>query len=260
MAEPLSLPEPFQEKLPRSPLRLVVCQVRHERILAVADVSRALEVHKAVRDTFPSMEEFTEEKVDMVVGVGSSEVKRAEPQPGWRFQSEDKKWTAVISQSSFSVETLDYDRWAEFEESLVRLARVFERTFSPKLENRLGLRMVDHIEYPYPSTPEGFRGLIVDEILGPIVNRDFSDSIRVTQSLVELEGPGGATVNLQHGCQRFDETYSYVLDHDCFRQIGRPFNVDEILETANIFHDLAKQVFRAAITDDLYNNFRKDEK
>lgn len=258
MAEPLSLPEPLQEKLPRSPLRLVVCQVRHERILAVADVSRVLEVHKAVRDTFPSMDELTEEKVDMVVGVGGSEVKRAEPQPVWRFQSEDEKWTAVISQSSFSVETSNYDRWAEFEESLVRLARAFENTFSPKFEKRLGLRMVDHIEYPSPSTPEGFRGLIVDEILGPIVNRNFSNSVRTTQSLVELEGPGGATVNLQHGCQRFGEDYSYVLDHDCFRQIGKPFKLDEILATANVFHDLAKQVFRAAITDDLYNYFRKD--
>ena len=260
MAEPLSLPEPFEEKLPRSPLRLVVCQVRHERIVAVADVSRALKVHKVVQDTFPRMDEFTEEKVDMVVGVGGSEVKRAEPQPGWRFQSEDKKWTAVISQSSFSVETLDYDRWAEFKESLDRLTRTFESTFSPKFENRLGLRMVDHIEYPYPSKPKGFRGLITDEILGPIVNRNFSNSVITTQSLVELEGPDGAKVNLQHGCQRFGEEYSYVLDHDCYRQVGKPFNVDEILDTVNIFHDLAKQIFRAAITDDLYNIFRKDGK
>lgn len=258
MAEPLSLPEPFQEKLPRSPLRFVVCQVRHERILAVADVSQALEVHKAVRDTFPKMDEATEEKIDMVVGVGGGEVKRAEPQPGWRFHSEDEKWTVAISQSYFSVETSDYDRWAEFEENFVRLARAFENTFSPKLEKRLGLRMVDHIEYPYPSKPEGLRGLIADEILGPIVNKNFSNSVRTTQSLVELEGPDGATVNLQHGCQRFGEDYSYVLDHDCYREIGKPFNMDEILATANIFHNLAKQVFRAAITDDLYNYFRKD--
>lgn len=258
MAEPLSLPEPPREKLPRSPLRLVSCQVHHERIMAVADVSRALEVHKAVEDIFPSMEEHVEEEISMAVSSDDSDANGAEPQPGWRFRSPDEKWSAIISQSSFRVETANYDRWPKFKDSLDRLARAFGRTFSPKLEKRLGLRMIDHIEYPYPSSPAGFRGLIIDEILGPIVSQDFSASVKTTQGLVKLEGPDGVTINLQHGCQLFSKNYSYVLDHDCFRKIGKPFNVNEILDTVDILHDIAKQVFRAVISDDLYNYFKGD--
>lgn len=252
MALPLALPAPPDEKLARSPLRLVVCQVRHERIMAVADVSRALEIHEAVRSLFPRIEEITEEQIDVVVGSEGGEVKRTEPLQGWRLQSADQKWTAVISQSYFSIETIAYNRWTDFKDRLAVFARSIAKAFSPKLENRLGLRMIDQIEYPNPSTPTGFKGLIIDDILGPIANADLSHSVKSTQSLVELEGSDGVTINLQHGCKNFEGTYSYVLDHDCFRQVGRPFSVDTILDTADKFHDLTKQVFRAVITEELY--------
>lgn len=256
MALPLALPDPPNEKLARSPLRLVVCQVRHEPIIAVADVSRALEVHQAVRGIFPHIEQITEEKIDVMVGSGSSDVKRDEPRQGWRFQSEDNKWMAVISQEYFSVETKAYDRWAGFKDRLARLARSVDEVFSPKLENRLGLRMIDQIENPNPNDPSGFQGLIIDEILGPITNIDLSSSVKATQGIIVLEGPDGATINLQHGCQLFDETYNYILDYDCFRQFGRPFNVDGILDTVDKFHNLTKQVFRSVITNDLYEYLR----
>lgn len=258
MAEPLSLPDPPDEKLERSPLRLVVCQVRHEAVIAVADVSRALEVHRAVQGIFPNIEQITEEKIDVTIGAGGSEAKRADPLQGWRFQSADKKWTAVISQEYFSVETIAYDRWADFRDRLARLARSVAEVFSPKLENRLGLRMIDQIENPNSNTPTGFKRLIIDEILGPITSADLSSSVKSTQSLVELEGPDGVTINLQHGCQLFGEIYNYILDHDCFRQIGRPFDVDEILNTVDQFHNLAKQIFRSVITDNLYEYLRGD--
>lgn len=260
MAEPLSLPDPPDEKLERSPLRLVVCQVRHEPVIAVADVSRALAVHQAVQDIFPHIEQIAEEKIkiDVMIGAGGGETKRADPLQGWRFQSEDKKWTAVISQEYFSVETIAYDRWADFKDRLARLARSVARVFSPKLENRLGLRMIDHIENPNSNSPSGFQGLIIDEILGPITSTDLSSSVRSTQSLVELEGSDGVTINLQHGCQLFGEIYNYILDHDCFRQVGRPFDVDEILNTVDQFHNLNKQIFRYVITDILYKYLKGD--
>lgn len=268
MAEPLSLPDPPDEKLERSPLRLVVCQVHHEPVIAVADVSRALVVHQAVQGIFPHIEQIAEEKIkiDVMIGSGGGEAKGADPLRGWRFQSEDKKWTAVISQEYFSVETMAYSRWAEFKDRLASLAHSVARVFSPKLENRLGLRMIDQIENPNSNTPTGpnsntpigFKGLIIDEILGPITSNDLSSSVKSTRSLIELEGADGATINLQHGCQLFEETYNYILDHDCFRQDGRPFNVDGILDTVEKFHKLTKQVFRYIITDDLYKYLRGD--
>lgn len=256
MAEPLSLPDPPDEKLERSPLRLAVCQVSHEPIIAVADVSQALAVHQAVQGIFPHIEQITEEKIDVTTGSRGSEAESTDPVPGWLLQSEDKNWTAVISQEYFSVETKAYDRWAGFKDRLAKLARSVNEVFSPKLEKRLGLRMIDQIENPNPNAPIGFQGLIIDELLGPIISTDLSSSVKATQSIIGLEGPDGATYNLQHGCQLFDEQYNYILDHDCFRQVGRPFTVDGILDTADKFRNLAKQVFRAVITDDLYEYLR----
>ena len=50
---PLDLPEPSTDKLARSPLILVVCQVQHEQSLAVQDPRKALAIHEALSGQYP---------------------------------------------------------------------------------------------------------------------------------------------------------------------------------------------------------------
>lgn len=258
MAVPLSLPDPRNETLERSPLRLVVCQVRHDRIAAVADASRALAIHEAISADFPTVDETFEETINVAGGPGGVAASRTEPRRGWRFRSHDEQWTVTLGDAHFAIETSAYGRWSGFRERFERLTRVVDDVLSPKIEHRLGLRMVDEIHHPAASDPVGFRGLIRDELLGPLAGGSLSPSIRSTQHLVELEGPDDTTVNLRHGCQTSNGSVSYLLDHDCFRQAGRPFDVAGILDQSERLHELAKQVFEAAITEDLYEYLRGD--
>lgn len=254
MATPLSLPEPRDQKLERSPLRLVVCQVRHDRVAAVADAGRALKVHEALEDDFPSIEQTVEETLNFAVAGGPSGLaaNRAEPQLGWRFRSTDETWTVTLGHSHFSLETSSYGRWNEFRHWLEVLTRAVAEVLTPSIEQRLGFRMVDQIEHPKASSATGFKGLIADELLGPLTDSKLAPAIRTTQGLVEFEGPDEMTVNLRHGLQPSDTSFSYLLDHDAFRQVGRPFNTDEILETSDSLHRLSKQVFEAVTTPALY--------
>jgi len=252
MAAPLSLPEPRDETLERSPLRLVVCQVRHDRIAAIADASRALKVHQAIKDDFPSVEQTVEETLNVAGGPGGIAANRSEPQLGWRFRSSDEKWTITLGHSHFAIETSSYGRWEGFKKRLATLVHAVDEVLTPSLEQRLGLRMVDQVEHPEARTAEGFRGLIVDELLGPLAGGALSPSVRSTQGLIEIEGPDNSTVNLRHGLQPSDTSVSYLLDHDAFRQVGRPFDVNGILDASDHLHQLAKQVFEAVITDKLY--------
>ena len=65
----LQLPEPSTEKLEHSPLELVVCQVRHERNLAVADAKRALEVHRGLGGKYPVLDEAAGIALNIPAGV-----------------------------------------------------------------------------------------------------------------------------------------------------------------------------------------------
>lgn len=123
---------------------------------------------------------------------------------------------------------------------------------SPKIEQRLGLRFVDEIHHPAVQDPLEFRGFISDELLGPLSGGPLSESVRSTQGLIEIAGPDGISINLRHGSQPSDDSVLYLLDHDCFRQAGRGFDVDDILETSDHMHQLAKQVFQSVITNELY--------
>lgn len=256
MTIPLSLPEPRDETLEHSPLRLVVCQVRHDRIAAVADASRALKIHREIEDDFPSVEQTIEETLNVAGGPGGLATKHAEPQLGWRFRSSDENWTVTLGHSHFAIETKEYGRWDGFREYLATLVQAVADVLTPSIEQRLGLRMVDQVTHPDVTTAEDFKGKIKDELLGPLGSGVLASSVRSTQGLIEIHGPDDITVNLRHGLQPTDKSMSYLLDHDAFRQVGRPFDVGGILDASDRLHRLAKQVFEAVITDDLYDYLR----
>ncbi len=252
MPVPLSLNQSRDQRLERSPLRLVVCQVRHERIAAVADAARALKVHEALADEFPKIEEISEESVNVAGGPSGIAVNRSEAQRGWHFRSEDETWTISLTQKSFSMETTTYDRWAGFRARLGKFASLVDEVTSPKIEQRLGLRFIDEIVYPEVSEPTGLKGLIVNELLGPLSVGPMSGSIRSTEQLIVLEGSADVRVNLRHGCQPSEGAVTYLLDIDCYRQTGQRFDVTGILKETDRLHETAKQVFEASVTEELY--------
>lgn len=252
MPAPLSLPPPPDDELRKSPLDLVVCQVRHERIAAVADATRALKIHSVLEDMFPKIEELSEETLNVAGGPSGVSVNRSEGVGGWRFKSADNAWTVSLTPTFFAIETSDYQRWEGFRGLLETLLRVVTEVTGPQIEQRLGLRFLDSISHPDAKKQTEFRGLIDDRLLGPLAGGPLSESIQATQNLVQLVMSGGVLINLRHGCSPNENGVVYRLDFDCFRESGQPFNPDGILTEADRLHDAAKQVFRVAITDDLY--------
>jgi uncharacterized protein (TIGR04255 family) len=56
-----------------------------------------------------------------------------------------------------------------------------------------------------------------------------------------------------------DGNGAYLLDHDCYLQHGRRFDVDTILEAFEQLHILALGVFQSAITDRFYDELKGDD-
>jgi uncharacterized protein (TIGR04255 family) len=258
--EPLDLPTPSDERLDRSPLTLVVCQVRHERMAAAADPRRALEVHAHVTDWFPNVSENPVATLNVVAGPTGVKTAPSELQRGWRFQSEDGNWTVTLQEEFFALETSAYTRWADFRARLASLTAAVADTLAPSIEQRVGLRFVDEVSEPRVGTPAGWTGLIHDAVLGPAAYPPFATAVRATQQVVELNGPNGTRVNLRHGSQPLPDGSGqvYLVDTDCFRHAGRAFDVEAIVVATDDLHTLAKQVFHATITEHLYS-FLKGE-
>jgi uncharacterized protein (TIGR04255 family) len=257
----LQLPEPSMEKLERSPLELVVCQIRYERNLAVADTRRALEVQEGLGGKYPVLDQAAGIALNILGGTSGMST-ASEQQHGWNFRSTDGAWTVVLMPEFFALETRAYTDWADFSTRLNELVLLVVSAFDPSLEQRIGLRFIDRVKDPVIHSPEGWEGWIDDRLLGPALHSAFAPAIKACQQVLQLDGGDDMEVLLRHGCvpegSPDDSVWHYVLDHDCSRSGGRAFSSDSIRDCTERLHTLALAVFQASVTEKLFGHLRGD--
>lgn len=251
----VNLPPPRDATLARSPLELVVCQVRHERKLAVTEPRLALAVQKALGSEFEQLQELQQTELTVEGGPSGVAAHSLEGTRGWRIASADGQWSVVLTPEYFAIESSRYTRWQEFQSRLVLLVESVFSELQPTLELRVGLRFVDIIRVNEAREPADFSGLIHKNLLGVILHPILGKAVRAHQSAVELHFDEGSVL-LRHGVTVDDGgKIAYVLDHDCYRLGTREFSPTATLECVEDLHTLCKQVFEASITDDLYEQF-----
>ncbi len=258
----LQLPAPSTERLARSPLELVVCQVRHERNSAVADAKRGLAVREGLGGKYPIEDEATGVGINIAGGLAGVTA-AADQQRGWNFRSEDGAWTVVLMPDFFALETRAYTDWEDYSARLDELVRQVEKVLEPGLERRLGLRFINRLTDPKVPVPQEWRGWIDDHLLGPALHDAFGPALKSIQQVLQLDGGDGVEVLLRHGCllegAADDQAWHYLLDHDCSRSRGRAFSADAIHEGAERLHELSLSVFQASLTPKLYSHLRKGD-
>ncbi|MDA8332221.1 MAG: TIGR04255 family protein [Candidatus Dormibacteraeota bacterium] len=253
----LQLQAPRPEPLQHSPLELVVCQVRHERNLVVADAKRALAVHAHLAEKYPTVEEASGVAINILGGPAGVST-AADQQRGWNFRSTDRNWTVVLMPEFVSLETRAYTDWDDFSERLSELVGLVERELQPSLEQRLGLRFIDRITDPKMSTPSEWGGWIDERLLGPILHDAFGPAIKSIQQVVQLDGGDGMEVVLRHGCllegPAAGQAWPYLLDYDCSLSRARAFSAGAVRQGVEGLHELALSAFQAALTPRLYEH------
>lgn len=264
MPQPLSLPQPSTTTLAKAPLQLVVCQVRHDRTLAVSDATRILEVRDRLQKELGEsygLEQQAEQEITVAVGPGLGPVpmQGSAEQRGWRLKTADGSWVVALLPDFFALECTGYTSWSDFFRRLRVLAEAVSKFLGPSVELRLGLRYVDRIAEPTVQSPQEWRGYIDEHLLGPALHADFGGSLIATQQLLQLAADDGMQVLLRHGVQADNSGYwPYVLDTDCFRGDSRRLTAESVLEGAQQLHRLAVQVFQASVTPDLLKLLESD--
>jgi uncharacterized protein (TIGR04255 family) len=262
MATTLALPDPDRTQLTQSPLELVVCQVRHERRLVVAEGSTALAVHEALGGTdgpYPALDEVTGGEVSVVVGPGAAPNVSETKSSGWRFSAADGTWVVSVMPDHFSRETTAYTTWAEdFEPRLAALVDAVAEHVKPTFEKRIGLRYIDRITELGLATLADWEPYLRPELLGLALHPDLGAGVRNSQAYVLIELDDGVGAAVGHG--PVDDvakgTVDYQLDFDISRQGGRSFEPAAIKGAAAAFNIYALQLFQATVTDALLDALR----
>lgn len=259
----LRLPEPDTTRLPRSPLELVVCQIRFDRRQGIGDSAVALAIHQELggaEGPYAQLEQIEGQQVIVSAGIGVESQTQSRASTGWRLSSESGDWVVSLMPDHVSLETTKFTTWEDdFLPRLEKLVAATATHLDPVIEQRLGLRYVDRIEELHLDSIKAWSDYIAPEFLGPIRHPDLGHAVTGMglQLVLRMDEQLRAAIRSGPITDRDDGRIDYLLDYDVFRQGGRPFDAGEVLETAGRLNRCAHQLFRISITDKLLDFLRK---
>ncbi len=236
------MPAPSFTQLDPAPLELVVCQVRHEQ-LSFPGQEAWFAVHAELHDTYPIIEPHVVH--DLALNVGPHGIQAAgEPQRGFRLKSADEAWTVALLPQFFALESTGYTSWTDFNSRFERLVDAVERSLSPKIEQRLGLRFVDQLHGGDAAGIQRWSYVVDSAVAGVLNHPVLGPRVRGLESTFQIR-EGDFDVLVRHGAA--PEAQSYVIDTDCVRQGGRMFERHRVLADTQALHSLALQVFQSCL-------------
>jgi uncharacterized protein (TIGR04255 family) len=258
----LRLPDPDTDRLPHSPLELVVCQIRFDSQPQVSESSIALAIHEALgggSGPYTQIEQIEGQQLIVSGGIGVEAQTQSRISNGWRLSSESGDWAVSLMPDHFALETTKFTTWDEdFLPRLQAMVTALATYLEPVIEQRLGLRYVDRIEELRLDSIEAWRDYIAPELLGPIMHPDLGPAIiGLGQQLVlTVDEQLRAAIRSGPITDRDDGQVDYLLDYDIFRQGGRAFHARDVVATAAQLNHRAHQLFQLSITEKLLDFLR----
>jgi uncharacterized protein (TIGR04255 family) len=254
---PLPLPPPDRTRLARSPLELVVCQLRFETQPQVADAQVALAVHQALGGAdgpYPRLES-SGQTVNFTVAPGAEPAVSQQGVAGWRYRSSDGTWIVSVTPDNVALETTRYTTWEDFGQRMRELLDATDAHVGPGIEQRLGLRYIDRIFEVDAGSPADWEPYLIPELLGLALHQPLGIAVKTARQQLLLDLGGGYSCTVNHGfVEGQNSRLNYLLDYDLFREGGRPFSVDDVSETLEVLHEDAGKLFQASITPALYEH------
>ena len=259
---PLQLPDPDRTQLPRSPLDLVVCQVRFEPQPHVSQASLALAFHETLgggEGRYPRLESVQAQALNVTLGPGAPPAAtQSQAASGWRYQSADGRWIVSLMPDHVALETTRYTDWEEFRDRMHELLDASGEHVAPGVEQRLGLRYIDRIAEVDARSPRDWEPYLVRELLGLVVHDGLGSAVTTARQQLLLDLNEGYSCAFAHGfIPGEQERLNYLLDYDLFREGGRAFSADGVKEALEILSEDALKLFQASITQALYDVFRQ---
>lgn len=238
-----------------SPLSEVIFQVRFPNILRIA-AEEPSAFQESIRSVYPLFSVNNNETVVEVNGqkqsVGMTKY--------YQFISADARSKVVLTNSSFSLSTLKYERWELFKKECLRIAKVFQETYNPSIIQRIGLRYKDIIirsKWGLDNTP--WKELIHEKYLGVLAEEDES---KVSRYVLDYEFVEKHPIMAHRHFElvRTSPTMnerSLMMDCDYSVNLLMPYSVIE--EYSEKMHDSSSLFLRTTITEKLHQAMNPTE-
>ena len=261
------LPPADRTLLIRAPLELAIAEVRFVSSTDDLPAEVGLQIRRRLDDLgyrFARLERAQEGRVSIEMNQSAAPASRLEQvATGWQLHSADGGSQVTLMPGAVVLQTNKYERWSvSLRPVLQALLTVTEEVNSPSLVNRIGLRYVDRFVEKASRSAADWVGRIDDTLLGPTEHPVFGGFVRSAQQQVELSLGDAHGALLRHG--PFVDAaeagaISYLLDIDVFDLEPTVFDVQDLLERAEILNRTAASLFQTSLTQDYLRSLQRQQ-
>lgn len=261
MPEPLTLPTPHPVVFERSPLSLVVCQLRFENL---GEVERHFdELREKFAERYPLSQRLQSSEVQ--VGPGGA---NAVTTNGLRFASVASDWTLTLMPEFCSVETTAYTDWGDFETRLREALTTLIETVRPRVETRLGLRYVNQLQVDAVKKASDWTKFLHPAVVCALSeDAPLSQAALTVHQMLQLDLGDDARLNFRHGLPGEallgdNNPLMYLLDFDCYRQreAAQVLDLDDVLAQADRFNTAITSLFQWCLLKSLWEELNPRDK
>lgn len=247
------------KRFKKSPLRLVVCQLRFPLLLRLANADLVAEFHEAIAKDYPSPQREKQLTFRLTAnGVDSS----GDSETLYRFSEPTDSWSVVLGESQLTLEARKYTDHSDLLERFEKVLRAAVDAFEIKSQTRLGLRYINEFRRPGFSTMQQWGALLRKEFVGYAADK-FEDP--VTRTFHELQlTRADATFVIRHGLlsgttvapspnsEGAAEPF-YLLDLDHFDATNKLLAPDAVIKQLKSWENHSYEFFRWTLTEELFN-------
>ena len=250
----MDLPKFEHEVFKRTALRTVICQVRYEQVLEIAERA-PIDFQGRVKRAFPRIDSANELTIAPFGGQPTQT-------KSWRFSTKDRSGVLSLAAGAMSLELSEYSEFALFRELLEVGLEALIEAYGVSFFARVGLRYVNEVHRLAESESErvSWANWINPDLLPKVSAKLEADGAFDLLGFLRLTNSDGISWSLRSGIRRGgDESgvwESFTLDSDQFSTEETPS--EDVLVFVDSLHDWGWRVFRWAAGTELLARLRAD--
>lgn len=244
-----------QPVLAKSPLKIVICQMRYPRQIGLTEAD-VRPVQRALAERYPTARVGrTAELIITPAGVSPA----GELDPVFQFVSADEGWTVTLGPDSMSLETTAYVDFSDFLKRWYAILSAVTEALDLTRQERVGLRYLNEMPCPTPLAAEDLSRIVRPELVGPL------GAMRRTTKLVgssneQRFAQERGVCTMRHGLVgQPDGSSVYLLDVDFYDELGVELDVEHQMRLLADFAHGAFELFSWSIDPDFFATFEPQE-
>lgn len=261
-----SLPEYPRVLFRKSPLRLVVGQIRFPLQLRLSEPAFIAQFQDALADDYPVA--AREQQVALQVSPKGG-LQAAPSENLLRFSSRDGGWAVVLGESALTLEVRGYSAVEDFASRFEKVLNVAKERLRLRERSRLGLRYINEFRHEAGRTLADWASLMNPDLLG-FPGRDlFGGTAEHMAQEVRVRRDDGVLA-IRHGLlvggviepipsAPVAEGRFYLLDMDYYDERPVPLDVVATSRALKDYNEVMYRFFRWSLGDRMYNDLEPNE-